>query len=54
MENIIQLDGLISDITEQKVLNEKIKYLSDYDFLTKLPNRQKFIEKLQATNRRVR
>ncbi len=38
--NIIQLNGLISDITEQKVLNEKIKYLSDYDYLTKLPNRQ--------------
>ena len=45
--NIIQLNGLISDITEQKVLNEKVKYLSDYDSLTKLPNRQKFIEKLQ-------
>ena len=44
---IMQLNGLTSDITEQKVLNEKIKYLSDYDLLTKLPNRQKFIEKLQ-------
>ena len=44
---LIQLNGLISDITEQKVLSEKIKYLSDYDDLTKLPNRQKFIEKLQ-------
>ncbi len=44
---LIQLNGLTSDITEQKVLNEKIKYLSDYDYLTKLPNRHKFIEKLQ-------
>ena len=44
---LIQLNGLTSDITEQKVLKEKIKYLSDYDHLTKLPNRQKFIEKLQ-------
>ena len=44
---IMQLNGLISDITEQKVLNEKIKYLTDYDSLTKLPNRHKFIEKLQ-------
>ena len=44
---LIQLNGLTSDITEQKVLNEKVKYLSDYDYLTKLPNRYKFIEKLQ-------
>ena len=44
---LIQLNGLTSDITEQKVLNEKIKYLSEYDPLTKLPNRQKFIIKLQ-------
>ena len=44
---LIQLDGLTSDITEEKVLKEKIKYLSEYDPLTKLPNRQKFIIKLQ-------
>jgi diguanylate cyclase (GGDEF)-like protein/PAS domain S-box-containing protein len=44
---LIQLNGLSTDITEQKVLNEKVKYLSDYDYLTKLPNRQKFYEKLQ-------
>ena len=44
---LIQLDGLTSDITEEKGLKEKIKYLSEYDPLTKLPNRQKFIIKLQ-------
>ena len=44
---LIQLDGLTSDITEEKELKEKIKYLSEYDPLTKLPNRQKFIIKLQ-------
>ncbi|MFJ8064732.1 EAL domain-containing protein [Psychrobacillus sp. NPDC096426] len=44
---ITQLNGLISDITEQKVLKEKIGYLTDYDFLTKLPRGHKFIEKLQ-------
>ena len=37
----------MTDITEQKILNEKVKYLSHYDYLTKLPNRNKFIEKLQ-------
>jgi diguanylate cyclase (GGDEF)-like protein/PAS domain S-box-containing protein len=44
---LIQLNGLSTDITEQKVLNEKLKYLSSYDYLTKLPNRQHFYEKLQ-------
>ncbi|RHW39974.1 EAL domain-containing protein [Lysinibacillus yapensis] len=43
---IVRLDGLISDITEQKVLEEKIKYLANYDVLTKLPNRNMFIERL--------
>ena len=28
---LIQLDGLTSDITEEKELKEKIKYLSEYD-----------------------
>ncbi len=44
---LIQLNGLTSDITEQKVLKEKIKYLSHHDHLTKLPNRQKAYEKIQ-------
>ena len=44
---LIQLDGLTLDMTEEKGLKEKIKYLSEYDPLTKLPNRQKFIIKLQ-------
>ena len=44
--NIIRLDGLTTDITEQKLMQEKIKYLANYDSLTNLPNRNKFIEKL--------
>ena len=44
---LIQLDGLISDITEEILLKDKIKHLSEYDHLTKLPNRQKFMIKLQ-------
>lgn len=44
---LIQLDGLISDISEQKVLNEKVQHLSYHDYLTNLPNRRMFDEKLQ-------
>ncbi|MDR7238777.1 EAL domain-containing protein [Neobacillus drentensis] len=45
--SLSKLIGLTSDITDQMVLNEKIKYLSDYDDLTKLPKRKKFIESLE-------
>ncbi|MFJ8234632.1 EAL domain-containing protein [Ureibacillus sp. NPDC094379] len=44
---LVRLDGLTSDITEQKVLQEKIEFMANYDFLTKLPNRYKFIEKIE-------
>lgn len=44
---IVRLYGLTSDITEQKALEEKIRYMANYDFLTKLPNRNKFIENLE-------
>lgn len=44
--NIVRLDGLVSDITEQKLLQEKINYLANYDSLTNLPNRNQFIERL--------
>ncbi|WP_218971227.1 EAL domain-containing protein [Peribacillus loiseleuriae] len=43
----IQLDGLITDITEQHLLHEKVKHISYHDHLTKLPNRRKFNKKLQ-------
>lgn len=44
---LIELNGLTIDITEQKTLNEKIQFITDYDPLTKLPNRKKFIEHLE-------
>nr|WP_106784400.1 EAL domain-containing protein [Lysinibacillus timonensis] len=44
--NVYRLDGITSDITEQKRLEEKIQYLANYDYLTNLPNRNKFIEML--------
>lgn len=45
--NIVRLDGITSDITEQKEMEEKIKYLANYDSLTQLPNRNKFIDKVE-------
>ncbi|MBU8880366.1 EAL domain-containing protein [Bacillus sp. FJAT-29790] len=44
---LTQLDGLISDITEQELLNDKVKHISYHDYLTNLPNRRMFDEKLQ-------
>ena len=41
------MTGFIQDITEQEVLHEKVKHLSYYDYLTKLPNRRMFYEKVQ-------
>ncbi|MBS4175570.1 bifunctional diguanylate cyclase/phosphodiesterase [Bacillus sp. FJAT-49736] len=39
---IKRLDGIITDITEQKSAEEKITYLAYHDYLTGLPNRVKF------------
>lgn len=47
--NIVRLDGLVTDITEKKVLEEKIEYLASFDLLTNLPNRNKFNEVLEKT-----
>ncbi|MBU8905320.1 EAL domain-containing protein [Desertibacillus haloalkaliphilus] len=44
--NVIRLDGVVSDITKQKSTELLLDYLAHYDQLTKLPNRQTFIEKL--------
>lgn len=44
---LIKIDGITSDITEQKLMEEKLKFLSEYDPYTKLPNRRKFFETLE-------
>ncbi|MGX2961668.1 EAL domain-containing protein [Peribacillus sp. JNUCC 23] len=43
----IQLDGLITDMTEQHLLHEKVKHISYHDHLTQLPNRRHFNDKIQ-------
>lgn len=44
---LIKIDGITSDITEQKLLEDKLKFLSEYDPYTNLPNRRKFFETLE-------
>ncbi|WP_062108864.1 GGDEF and EAL domain-containing protein [Bacillus niameyensis] len=45
--NLLRLDGIIIDITEEKITAEKIKYLAYHDYLTHLPNRRMFDQELQ-------
>ncbi len=44
---LIRLDGIISDITDQKQAEEKMSYLAHHDPLTGLPNRRMFDQVLQ-------
>lgn len=42
--NVVALEGLIIDVTEQKLREAQIKHMSDHDFLTGLFNRKFFEE----------
>lgn len=42
----IKIAGSISDITDKKIYEDKIKYMAFYDTLTNLPNRAFFMNKL--------
>lgn len=49
---VMQYAALISDITERKVAEEKVRYQANYDELTGLPNRSLFLDQLgQSLNR---
>lgn len=43
---LIRVEGLVVDVTEQKHLQTTIEYIDNHDKLTNLPNRQLFEEKL--------
>ncbi len=43
---LIRLDGVVADITEQKLLEEKKLKLAYYDYLTELPNNRLLKERL--------
>jgi diguanylate cyclase (GGDEF)-like protein/PAS domain S-box-containing protein len=45
--NIIRIDGVASDITERKGHEAQIEYLTNYDALTGLPNRNLFTDRIQ-------
>lgn len=45
--NIIRMLGIAQDITERHLAQEKIKYLAYHDYLTKLPNRTLFYDRLE-------
>ena len=45
---VIRIDGIITNITEQKNYEEKINHLAFYDNLTNLPNSISFNQKIEA------
>ncbi|MGK7957400.1 MAG: PAS domain S-box protein [Crocosphaera sp.] len=45
--NIIRIDGIDSDITEQKQAEEQLQYNATHDPLTNLPNRILFMDRLE-------
>ncbi|MFV8829491.1 diguanylate cyclase domain-containing protein [Alkalihalobacterium sp. APHAB7] len=54
-ENIIRVDGMISDITKRKQLEEYLRQMAYYDDLTDLPNRKlihKHLRKAMARSKR--
>ena len=51
---VVNFVGTGKDITEQKLMEEKINYLSYYDSLTELPNRNLFFDRLDQAIRTAR
>ncbi|MER2090493.1 MAG: EAL domain-containing protein [Sporosarcina sp.] len=45
---LVRLEGIITDITEQREVQEQLEYLAYHDYLTKLPNRRMFDKELNA------
>jgi diguanylate cyclase (GGDEF)-like protein/PAS domain S-box-containing protein len=45
-DKVIKLAGAITDISNRKIVEERIKFMAYYDSLTKLPNRTLFLNKL--------
>ncbi len=50
----LRLIGTLSDISERKALDERIRYMAQYDTLTDLPNRALFFDRVQSELARAR
>ena len=48
-DQVTEVVGTISEITDRKLAEKKIKRMAYYDFLTNLPNRRLFEKKVEAT-----
>lgn len=48
-DQVVEVVGTISDITERKLAEKKIKQMAYYDYLTNLPNRRLFEKTINAT-----
>jgi diguanylate cyclase (GGDEF)-like protein/PAS domain S-box-containing protein len=51
--NVIRLDGIITDITEEKNYSAALAFLADHDPLTQLPNRRLFERKIHEEIHRI-
>ena len=51
---LVGIEGIIRDVTERKVLEERLEHQAFHDLLTDLPNRHLFMDRLGQTLRRTR
>ena len=42
LANLIGYTGIVQDVTDRRVAEDKIKHLANFDTLTGLPNRRQF------------
>jgi diguanylate cyclase (GGDEF)-like protein/PAS domain S-box-containing protein len=45
--SVLALEGLVTDITERKILEEQLEHRAFHDSLTELPNRLLFVDRLE-------
>jgi diguanylate cyclase (GGDEF)-like protein len=50
-EELVEVEGTLQDITEQKLAESAILYKANYDALTQLPNRNLFLDRISQTLR---
>jgi diguanylate cyclase (GGDEF)-like protein/PAS domain S-box-containing protein len=53
-QRLVSYDGLVVDITERKLVEQKLKHVAYYDGLTDLPNRELFSDRLRQAQIQAR